>query len=105
MTSASAIDGTIQEKMRGRGVLRSGKGITLVISNEDMDDIIRSMKSLEDWGKLIDGVSKRVTPDGLFLGILLGTLGSSMLGNKLTGKGFIRKSFSSATSSKQYQNY
>ena len=47
MTSACAIDGTIQKKMRGRGsiatsgvcvVIRVGKGVTSVISNEDMDD-------------------------------------------------------------------
>ena len=34
MASASAIDGTIQRKMRGKGVVR----ITLVILNESMDD-------------------------------------------------------------------
>ena len=33
--------------------------ITLVIVNEDMDDIIRIMKSLEISGVLIDGVSER----------------------------------------------
>ena len=31
--------------MDGRGVVRTGKGIILVISNEDMDDFIRIIKS------------------------------------------------------------
>ena len=64
MVSASAIDGTIQREMRGRGAIvtgkagavKAGKGITLVIVNEDMDDIIRIIKSLENSGVLIDRV-------------------------------------------------
>ena len=40
----------------GSGVVRAGKGITLVISNEDMSDIIRITKSLENPGALIDNV-------------------------------------------------
>ena len=43
--------------MFGRGVVRSGKIINLVISNEDMNDIIRIIKSLENSGLLIDIVS------------------------------------------------
>ena len=46
MTSACAVDGAIQRKMRRRGsiatsgvcVIKVRKGVTLVISNEDMDD-------------------------------------------------------------------
>lgn len=37
----------VQRQMHGRGVLRPGKGIILVVLNEDMDDIIRVIKSLE----------------------------------------------------------
>ena len=40
----------------GSGVVGTGKGITLVISNEAMSDIIRITKSLENPGLLIDGV-------------------------------------------------
>ena len=40
MTSSSAADGGIQGKILGRPVVRAGKGITSVISNEDMDDIL-----------------------------------------------------------------
>ena len=35
-------------------------GIDLVISNEDVNDIIRIIKSLENSGVLIDGVSQAV---------------------------------------------
>ena len=47
MESASAIDGAIQRKICETGVIKARKGITLAISNEDMNDIIRIMKSLE----------------------------------------------------------
>ena len=45
MVSASAIDGAIQRNICGRGVVRAGKGITLVILNEDMDGIRRIIKN------------------------------------------------------------
>lgn len=59
-------------------VLIAGKGITLVISNENMADFVRMIKSLETSGILIDGVSKIVElkmkiPESRFFGILLGT--------------------------------
>ena len=40
--------------------MRVGTGFTLCISNEDMDDIIKIMKSLENWCVLIDGVTETV---------------------------------------------
>ena len=40
MASASVIDGAIQRKMHGRGVVRGGKRVILDISNEDMNDLI-----------------------------------------------------------------
>ena len=45
-------------KISGRGSVRAGKGSTLFISNEDMNDIIKIIKSLEDLGVLIDGVTE-----------------------------------------------
>ena len=59
-------------------VVIAGKGITLVISNENMADFVRMIKSLETSGILIDGVSKIVElkmkiPESRFFGILLGT--------------------------------
>ena len=39
MALVSAIDDATQRKMREKGAVRTGKGITLVISSEDIDDI------------------------------------------------------------------
>ena len=44
MPLASKIDSVFQRNMHGKGVVKSGKGIPLVLSNEDMDDIIRITK-------------------------------------------------------------
>ena len=44
MVSASVIDVAVQRKMFGRVVVNTGKRILLVISNEDMDDIITIIK-------------------------------------------------------------
>ena len=41
IASASAIDVTTKRKPRGSGVLSKEKRINVVISNEDMNDIIR----------------------------------------------------------------
>ena len=59
MASASARGGAIQRKMRERGVVRAGTRITLVISNEDINDI-KIIKSLENSGVLINGVNETV---------------------------------------------
>ena len=47
-------------KISGKGAARAGKGFTLFISNEDMNDIIKIIKSLEDSNVLIDGVTETV---------------------------------------------
>ena len=59
--------------------MRAEKGITLIISNEDLDEILRILKSLGIFGVFIDGVSGTVNnekrkQEGEFLGMLLGTL-------------------------------
>ena len=79
----SAIDGRIQKKMRG-------DGIKLMIEDEDMNDIMKIIKALENSGILLSGVGKTIENEvneqkGGFLSILLGTLGASLLGNLLTG--------------------
>ena len=63
---------------------------TLIISNDEMNDIIKIVKSLENSGVLLKGVSKTIQHEakeqrGGFLSMLLGTLGGSLLGNLLTG--------------------
>ena len=73
-------------------ILGSGCHTTLIISNKDMKDLIRIVKSLEHSGLLLKGVTKSVQNEvneqkGGFLSMLLGTLGPSLLGNLLTGKG------------------
>ena len=60
-----------------------------------MEDIMKIVKSLEDSGVLIKGISETIQNEakkqkGGFPGMLLGTLGASLLGNILTGKGVNR---------------
>ena len=84
----SAIDGSIRKKIHGSGV-------KLIFEEEDMQDIIKIIKELENSDILLKGVSKTIENEikeqrGGFLGMLLGTLGASLLGNLLTGKGIMR---------------
>ena len=70
----------------------SGHNATLIISNDEIEDIIKIVKSLEDSGLLLKGVTETVQNEvkehkGGFLSMLLGTLGASLLGNILTGRG------------------
>ena len=60
-----------------------------------MNDIIKIIKALENSNILLKGVTKTIKNEtkeqnGGFLSMLLGTLGASLLGNLLTGKGIIR---------------
>ena len=85
----SAIDGSIQKKIHGSGV-------KLIIEQEDMNNIMKIIDALENSGILFKGVTKTIENEtkerrGGFLGMLLGTLGASLLGNLLTGrKGIVR---------------
>ena len=92
-SAMSAIDGSIKKKMLG-----SGK-TTLIISNDEMDDFLKIVKSLENSGVLLKDVSETIQHEakeqrGGFLGMLLGTLGASLLSDVLSkglsGKGVIR---------------
>ena len=67
----------------------------LIIWNDQINDIIKIVKSLEDSGFLLKGVTETVQNEakeqkGGFLSMLLGTLGASLLGNILTGQGINR---------------
>ena len=67
----------------------------LIISNDEMKNIIKIVKSLEDSGLLFKGVRETIQNEakeqkGEFLSMLLGTLGASLLGNILAGKGINR---------------
>ena len=79
----------LKKKMLGSGAA------TLIISNDEMNDILKIVKSLEDSGLLLKGVSETIQHEakeqrGGFLSMLLGTLGASLLGDILSGKGVIR---------------
>ena len=86
----SAIDGSIKKRILGSGTT------TLIISNDEMNDIIKIVKTIENSGVLLKGVSETIQHEakeqrGGFISMLLGTLGASLLGNLLTGgKGVIR---------------
>ena len=91
---ASAADAGIHNKVLGSG---NNNTTTLTISNNEMEDIIRIVKSLEDSGLLLKGVTETVKNEvkeqkGGFLSMLLGTLGASLLGNILSGRGINKKS-------------
>ena len=86
--AASATDASIHKKMFGSSTS------TLIISNEEMTDIMKIVKSLEESSLLIKDVSETIKNEAKeekegILGMLLGTLGASLLGNSLTGKGTV----------------
>ena len=73
-------------------ILGSGNNTTtLIISNEEMKDIIKRVKSVEDSGLLLKEVSEIVQNEareqkGGFLSMLLCTLNASLLVNILASK-------------------
>ena len=87
--TATATDAAVHKKMFGFGVT------TLIIFNEEMNHIMEIVRSLEESGFLTKGVSKTIKNEGKeqnggFLRMLLGTFGTSLLENLLTGKGTVR---------------
>ena len=89
--AASAADARTHKKILGLGNMT-----TLIISNDEIEDIIKIIKSLEDSGLLLKGVTETVQnqikeQNGGFLSMLLDTLGASLLGNLITGKGIYRE--------------
>ena len=82
---------------------------TLIILNEEMNDIIKIVQALEDSNNLLKGVtktSKNETKEqkGGFLRMLLGTLGASLLGNSLARKGIVWAGSARPSSSTSYEN-
>ena len=70
----------------------------MIILNEEMNDIMKIIQALEDSDILLKGVTKTINNETKeqkvgFLSMLLGTLGSSLLGNLLTGKGIFKRWF------------
>ena len=94
--AASAADAGMHKKILGSG---HNNNTSLIISNDEMDDILKIVKSLEDSGVLLKGVTEKIQNEakeqrGGFLGTLLVTLGASLhddlLTKNLSGKGTIR---------------
>ena len=96
--AASAADTGIHKKILGSGNPSSSHNNTvLIISNDKIEDIIKIVKSLEDSGLSLKGVTETVQNEvkehkGGFFSMLLGTLGASLLRNLLTDKGVYRAS-------------
>ena len=93
--AASAADAGIHRKILGSG----HNNTTSIISNDEMDDILKIVKFFEDSGVLLKGVRETIQHEakeqrGGFLSMLLGTLGASLLGDVLSkglsGRGVIR---------------
>ena len=88
-SAASAVDAGIHKKILGSG------NTTLIISNEEVNDILESVQALEDSNILLRGATKTIKNEtkeqkGGFSSMLLGILGASLLGNLLAGKGIVR---------------
>ena len=88
-STASATDAAIHKKTDGSGFT------TFIISNAEMEDIMKIIKSIEYSGLLIKVDSEEIKNEakeqkGGFLGMLLGTLLASLLGNLLTVKSTLR---------------
>ena len=105
--TANAIN-KFERKISGKGVVRAGKGFTLFILNEDMNDIIKIIKSLEDSGVLIETVKHEIKKqESRFLGALLARLATSLVqpvissivkgisrrGVRRAGRGYMDKNF------------
>ena len=100
--AASAAFAGIHKKILGSGkhtldlaLPKHNNTTTLIISNDEIEDIIKIVKSLKESALLLKEVSKTIQNEAKehkegFLSMLLGTLGASLLGNLLTGKGIYR---------------
>ena len=98
--AASATDAAMHKKWFGWGARPSDLApctTALIISKEEINDIIKIVESLEESGLLIKDVSKTSKNEakkqkGGFLNTLLETLGARFLGNLLTVKRVMRTS-------------
>ena len=92
--AASAADAGIYKKILG------SRTTTLIISNDEMEDIMKIVKSLEGSGLWLKGVSEKIQNEskehkGGYHSMLLGTFGASLLGNMLEGKRINRSGYGS----------
>ena len=86
---ASATNVAIQKK------IFVSRTATLVFSNEEVNDIMKIVKSLEESGLLTEGVSQTgeneiMEEKGSFLSMLAAMLAATLLGSALTGIGVVK---------------
>ena len=86
----SATETAIQKKIYG------SRTTALIVLNEEMEHIMKIVKSVERSGLLIKGISETIKCEtkeqkGGFPPMFLGTLAAGILGNTLAGKGVIRR--------------
>ena len=89
IAAATAIDTGIQKKMHGYETK------TLIILNGGTNDTMKIVQALKDSNILLKGITQNETKEEKvgFWGMLLITLGASLLGNMLTGKGILRADY------------
>ena len=72
-----------ERKVSWKGAVTAGKRFTLFIPNKNINDIMKTEKSLEDSGVSIDGLTETVkhkkTQESRFLGALLVPLAASLM--------------------------
>ena len=103
LTAAAATDAAIHKKMFGSSVT------TLMISIEETNDIMKIVKSLEESGLLIKGVSETIKSEAKeqkrgFIRMLLGASVASLLGKLLTGKRTIRAGEATITAARIFND-
>ena len=90
--ASSAKNGAIQKKIHGSGTT------TLIISNEEMNDIIKIVQVSEDSEILLKGITKTIKNEtkkqnGRYLSMSLGTFASTLLGNMFARKRIVRAGY------------
>ena len=83
--TALEIEAGIQKKIHGSEIT------TLIISNEEMNDILKIVQAVADSNVMLKGITKTIKNEtkeqkGEFISMLLGALGTNLLGNVLAGK-------------------
>ena len=98
-----------EREINGKGPVRTGKRFTLFILNQNMNDIMKILKSLEDSGALIKGITGTVKceikkqEDGILGALLAASIvqpvissavkGISRRRDRRAGKGYMDANF------------
>ena len=91
-TAASAAGSGIHKEVLGSG------RTTLKISNKEIEDVMKIVKSLDDSGLFTKGAIQTTENEtkwqkGSFFGMLSGTLGENLVGNMQAGKSIVREGY------------